>query len=103
MRLGRVVRGHEATRHNARRGPDRAKRRGGSFAHSAAYVDLLPPCNHACPAGENIQAWLALAQAGEYDQAWKALVADNPARRCTVESATTRARAPGIATPSMPR
>jgi hypothetical protein len=23
------------------------------------YVDLLPPCNHACPAGENIQAWLA--------------------------------------------
>ena len=19
------------------------------------YVDLLPPCNHACPAGENIQ------------------------------------------------
>ena len=24
------------------------------------YVDLLAPCNHACPAGENIQAWLAL-------------------------------------------
>jgi formate dehydrogenase beta subunit len=23
------------------------------------YVDLLPPCNNACPAGENIQAWLA--------------------------------------------
>ncbi len=22
------------------------------------YVDLLPPCNEACPAGENIQAWL---------------------------------------------
>jgi hypothetical protein len=21
----------------------------------------LPPCNHACPAGENIQAWLAHA------------------------------------------
>jgi NADPH-dependent glutamate synthase beta subunit-like oxidoreductase len=28
------------------------------------YVDLLPPCNDACPAGENIQAWLAHAQAG---------------------------------------
>src|SRR6202035_1320103 len=23
------------------------------------YVDLLPPCNAGCPAGENIQAWLA--------------------------------------------
>ncbi len=42
------------------------------------YVDLLPPCNHACPAGENIQAWLAHAQAGRYRQAWLALVKDNP-------------------------
>ncbi|HXW24760.1 MAG TPA: NAD(P)-binding protein [Xanthobacteraceae bacterium] len=42
------------------------------------YVDLLPPCNNACPAGENIQAWLALAQAGKYRQAWNVLVADNP-------------------------
>ena len=29
------------------------------------YVDLLPPCNNACPAGEYIQAWLALAQGGK--------------------------------------
>ena len=42
------------------------------------YVDLLPPCNHACPAGENIQAWLDLAQAGKYRQAWEMLVRDNP-------------------------
>ena len=42
------------------------------------YADLLPPCNHACPAGENIQAWLAFAQAGAYRQAWEILVADNP-------------------------
>jgi NADPH-dependent glutamate synthase beta subunit-like oxidoreductase len=42
------------------------------------YVDLLPPCNKACPAGENIQAWLALAQAGDYRGAWEALVRDNP-------------------------
>jgi NADPH-dependent glutamate synthase beta subunit-like oxidoreductase len=42
------------------------------------WVSLLPPCNHACPAGENIQAWLALAQAGEYRQAWETLMADNP-------------------------
>ena len=42
------------------------------------YVDLLPPCNHACPAGENIQAWLALARAGRYRDAWLELLADNP-------------------------
>ena len=42
------------------------------------YVDLLPPCNNACPAGENIQAWLAHAQAGHYREAWLTLVRDNP-------------------------
>jgi NADPH-dependent glutamate synthase beta subunit-like oxidoreductase len=42
------------------------------------YVDLLPPCNAGCPAGENIQAWLAHATAGRHEQAWRTLVADNP-------------------------
>ncbi len=42
------------------------------------YVDLLAPCNHACPAGENIQAWLAHAQAGRYREAWLTLINDNP-------------------------
>jgi NADPH-dependent glutamate synthase beta subunit-like oxidoreductase len=42
------------------------------------YVDLKPPCNHACPAGENIQAWLDKAQAGRWREAWEILVADNP-------------------------
>jgi formate dehydrogenase beta subunit len=42
------------------------------------YVDLLPPCNHACPAGENIQAWLADARVGRYHEAWLTLVRDNP-------------------------
>jgi NADPH-dependent glutamate synthase beta subunit-like oxidoreductase len=42
------------------------------------YVDLLPPCNAGCPAGENIQAWLAHAQAGRHEEAWRQLVADNP-------------------------
>jgi NADPH-dependent glutamate synthase beta subunit-like oxidoreductase len=42
------------------------------------YLDLLPPCNAGCPAGENIQAWLAEAEAGRYEQAWRQLVADNP-------------------------
>jgi formate dehydrogenase (NADP+) beta subunit len=42
------------------------------------YVDLLPPCNNACPAGEDIQGWLALAQAGKFQDAWLHLVRDNP-------------------------
>ena len=42
------------------------------------YIDRLPPCNHACPAGENVQAWLAEAQAGRYREAWDIIVRDNP-------------------------
>jgi NADPH-dependent glutamate synthase beta subunit-like oxidoreductase len=42
------------------------------------YVDLLPPCNAGCPAGENIQAWLSHTQAGRHEEAWRQLVADNP-------------------------
>ena len=42
------------------------------------YVDRLPPCNDACPAGENIQRWLYEAEAGGYEAAWRALVEDNP-------------------------
>jgi len=38
----------------------------------------MPPCNHACPAGENIQAWLFHAESGDYQQAWRVLVEDNP-------------------------
>ncbi|HKO75379.1 MAG TPA: NAD(P)-binding protein [Gaiellaceae bacterium] len=44
------------------------------------YVDLLPPCAQACPAGENVQAWLYEAEAGGkgYRRAWEKLVDDNP-------------------------
>jgi NADPH-dependent glutamate synthase beta subunit-like oxidoreductase len=42
------------------------------------YLDLLPPCNHACPAGENVQAWMAHVQAGRFEDAWRVIVADNP-------------------------
>ena len=42
------------------------------------YLDLLPPCNNACPAGEDIQTWLAHATAGRFREAWEALVKDNP-------------------------
>ncbi len=42
------------------------------------YVDRLPPCNHACPAGEDIQGWLYHAEGGDYRHAWEALVKHNP-------------------------
>ncbi len=42
------------------------------------YVDRLPPCNVACPAGENIQAWLFHAESGDYEAAWRSLVENNP-------------------------
>jgi NADPH-dependent glutamate synthase beta subunit-like oxidoreductase len=42
------------------------------------YVERLPPCNHACPAGENVQRWLFHAEAGDYERAWRVLVEDNP-------------------------
>jgi NADPH-dependent glutamate synthase beta subunit-like oxidoreductase len=59
-----LVHGH------SRSGPVRERR--------PVYVDLLPPCNAGCPAGENIQAWLAQTKAGWHEQAWRELTADNP-------------------------
>ena len=51
----------------------------GPFRHQEpVFVDSIPPCNHACPAGENIQGWLDKAQAGEFEAAWRILVRDNP-------------------------
>jgi NADPH-dependent glutamate synthase beta subunit-like oxidoreductase len=42
------------------------------------YVDLLPPCNNACPAGENIQEWLRLVKEETDEAAWRELVKHNP-------------------------
>ena len=56
--------------HERRTGPIRIQR--------PIYQDLKPSCNHACPAGENIQAWLSLASAGDFRGAWEVIVRDNP-------------------------
>ncbi|HSU31659.1 MAG TPA: NAD(P)-binding protein [Bryobacteraceae bacterium] len=42
------------------------------------YRNFLPPCNHSCPAGEDIQGWLYHAEGGEYRKAWQKLVENNP-------------------------
>ncbi len=72
----------------------------GSWRNSRpVYLDRLPPCNNQCPAGENIQAWLFHAESGEYEQAWRKLIEENPfpaimGRVCyhTCESACNRGK-----------
>ena len=54
------------------------KRSGPVRTQRPVYVDLLPPCNQGCPAGENIQSWLSHAKAGRNEQAWRQLTEDNP-------------------------
>lgn len=51
---------------------------GSTRSQRPEYVDFFPPCNKGCPAGENIQAWIALAQAGQYHKAWEKLTEENP-------------------------
>ena len=70
MATNDLTRRADLTRHDRGTGALRTRR--------PVYVDYLPPCNDACPAGENIQAWLAHAQAGDYEAAWRELVRNNP-------------------------
>lgn len=60
----------DLTTHAEGTGPKRFQR--------PVYIDFMPPCNSACPAGENIQAWMAFAQEGNYFEAFQKLVEDNP-------------------------
>ncbi|MGA2927139.1 MAG: NAD(P)-binding protein [Solirubrobacteraceae bacterium] len=53
-------------------------RSGAVRTERSIYVDLLPPCNNACPAGENIQGWLAHVNHDEPEKAWRLLTGDNP-------------------------
>ncbi len=59
-------------------GSSRANLTGSWRVERPVYVDRLPPCNDACPAGENVQHWLYDAEAGSYEAAWRSLVEDNP-------------------------
>ncbi len=59
-------------------GSSRANHTGSWRVERPVYLDYLPPCNDACPAGENTQRWLYLAESGSYEAAWRALVEDNP-------------------------
>ncbi len=62
------------------RPPDSTPKRmaGPTRTRRPIYHDILPPCNNACPAGENIQAWLAHSQEGRFREAWETILQDNP-------------------------
>jgi NADPH-dependent glutamate synthase beta subunit-like oxidoreductase len=71
----------EPTRRDMTELPDLAHtmgRAGPVRSRMPIYVDLLPPCNAACPAGENIQEWLRLVKADQDEAAWRELVRNNP-------------------------
>jgi len=59
-------------------GSSLANKTGAWRTNRPLYVDRLPPCNHACPAGENIQGWLYHAESGDYEAAWRTLIEENP-------------------------
>jgi 2-oxoacid:acceptor oxidoreductase delta subunit (pyruvate/2-ketoisovalerate family) len=59
-------------------GSSLANRTGAWRTERPVYVDRMPPCNQACPAGENIQQWLFHAESGDYESAWRQLMRDNP-------------------------
>ena len=59
-------------------GSSLANRTGSWRTLRPVYVDRLPPCNSTCPAGENIQGWLAHAESGDYEIAWRLLMEENP-------------------------
>ncbi|MFD1657463.1 NAD(P)-binding protein [Streptomyces caeni] len=59
-------------------GSSLANRTGAWRTERPVYVDRIPPCNQACPAGENIQQWLYHAEGGDYESAWRQLMRDNP-------------------------
>jgi NADPH-dependent glutamate synthase beta subunit-like oxidoreductase len=70
MSIADITKAVDLTGHASGTGPKRFQR--------PVYMDFMPPCNSACPAGENIQAWLSLAQAGHYEEAFLQIMEDNP-------------------------
>ena len=61
-------------------GSSLANKTGSWRTERPVYVHRLPPCNNACPAGENIQQWLYDAEDGGagYERAWRQIMEDNP-------------------------
>jgi NADPH-dependent glutamate synthase beta subunit-like oxidoreductase len=59
-------------------GSSLANRTGSWRTERPVYVKRTAPCGHACPAGEDVQAWLYHAEEGAYERAWRQIMEDNP-------------------------
>ncbi len=56
----------------------RANHTGAWRVRRPVYVERTSPCDHACPAAERPQDWLAHAEEGDYRRAWERVVQQNP-------------------------
>ena len=59
-------------------GTSLANKTGSWRVERPVYVERLAPCNGACPAREDVQGWLYLAEEGDYEAAWRRLMETNP-------------------------
>ncbi len=59
-------------------GSSRANRTGSWRTERPVYTHRQGPCAGGCPAGEDPQAWLYHAEEGDYESAWRAIMAENP-------------------------
>jgi len=59
-------------------GTSRANKTGSWRTERPVYVHRQAPCGHGCPAGEDVQAWLYHAEDGDYEQAWRKIMEENP-------------------------
>jgi 2-oxoacid:acceptor oxidoreductase delta subunit (pyruvate/2-ketoisovalerate family) len=59
-------------------GSSRANKTGSWRTERPVYVHRQAPCGHACPAGEDVQAWLYHAEESNYEPAWRKIMEDNP-------------------------
>ncbi len=61
-------------------GSSLANKTGSWRTERPVYVTDLPPCSHACPAGEDVRSWLYDAEEGGagYERAWRSIMEINP-------------------------
>ncbi|MGO9884841.1 MAG: NAD(P)-binding protein [Solirubrobacteraceae bacterium] len=59
-------------------GSSRANQTGSWRTERPIYVHRQAPCGHACPSGEDVQAWLYHAEEGDYESAWRKIIEQNP-------------------------
>ncbi len=59
-------------------GSSLANKTGAWRTERPVYVERTAPCGQNCPAGEDVRGWLYHAESGDYETAWRTLMADNP-------------------------